>query len=219
MIANSKNNPDFKGKFEEGIRNLKILLELSEVAINQHWRQGVEHSMAEVVSETETALIEAIAKASRTGFYQTLDLKQLLRSTVFVSSYAFLEGFLDEIAAHLQSKYRYTLKLKDLNGKGVLRSKKYMLKVIGISDFFGTSQEWQRIQEYAQLRHGIVHASGRVLDDNKRKNILKYLSLVQFSDNFHIKTFKGFCRQVLDDIEVFAQDLFSVLDTFDRDWQ
>lgn len=204
---------DFKLVFNHGMDNLRILLDLSLLAINQHWKNGVEN----IIKESGVYPLDEFSTSLWPGIYNTLDLKQLLRSTVFVSSYAFFEGFLDGITTHFQHKTPCLVKRTDLRDKGIQRSKNYLVKVIEIPNFFGNSQEWSRINTYAEIRHSLVHASGKVKDEDKRQQINK-LPLVRF-DDIQVKLIKGFCEHVLDDIESFTKQLFHDLDEFDPNWQ
>jgi quinol monooxygenase YgiN len=68
--------------------------------------------------------------------YDVFDIRdvfaQVLRRSLFISAYAYLEQGLDIICTRLQQERGYTISLADINSRGITRAKTYLSKVVEI---------------------------------------------------------------------------------------
>jgi uncharacterized protein YutE (UPF0331/DUF86 family) len=134
----------------------------------------------------------------------------LLRKSFFISLYTFLETRLNQECVR-RAKYSIdtTIALSDLYGRGIDRAKTYLVKVLGSTFPFGTSQEWEEIKQYAKLRNSIVHNDGKIKKYNLQKYVEKHDEL--YFDGYPGKWVfltKGFCRTALSTIESFLSALY-----------
>lgn len=93
----------------------------------------------------------------------------LMRMSLFLSLYAFLELILEELCRLQQIEHDFTLTSTDLYGHGIERSKNYLTKVAGIDFAFGESKEWSEIKKYQKLRNHFAHKGLRLIVKNPKK--------------------------------------------------
>lgn len=136
----------------------------------------------------------------------------LFRLSFFVFSYAFLETHIINILGWFEDKYK--VKISDLKGKGIFLARNYLTKIVNIK-FPENSIHWNNIIYYNKLRNTIVHNLGKINDETYYKNeLMKYINInskfisiqnhkIQFSD--------GFLFEVIDNIDKFFQEIFSVI--------
>ncbi len=100
---------------------------------------------------------------------------QIHRSSLFLTIYAVFEFELDFLCKALRNYYKLNLKPSDLQGKGIRRSENYFSKVINIS-FPTNVKQWRQICTLNNIRNLIAHTSGILLLDNQKyKEIKKYI--------------------------------------------
>ena len=69
------------------------------------------------------------------------DFPNILRSSLLLHLYSRFEHHLDELCNRMASDMKLAMSVKDLAGKGIVRSQTYMKKVVGLR-FPDTSPEW-----------------------------------------------------------------------------
>lgn len=100
--------------------------------------------------------------------------RNLMRMSIFLSLYAFLELILEELCRLQQIEHDLALKTTDLSGLGIERSKNYLKKVVGVDFTFG-GKEWNEIKNYQKLRNHFAHQGLRLV-----KNPEKHTALEKF---------------------------------------
>lgn len=99
-----------------------------------------------------------------------------LSHSVFNTAYSVFEKYMNEICFSCEGRLSTRIKLKDLKGKGIERSKLYLSKVVGIDTPFTTS-EWNDIKKYSQLRNVLIHTLGELnMSGNNHKNVYEFCS-------------------------------------------
>jgi hypothetical protein len=153
-------------------------------------------------------------------FKLTQDLPILLRQSIFSSSYFLFETILDSLANYLQEKYLIEISPSDLRHNGIIRSKVYCKKVVGIS-FPDGSKEWQMIKRYNQIRNIIVHQSGEIGYEKieKIESLVNEIPGLTIDHNQNLRMDDNFCLGVLKTIDNFMKDLFSILDKEKPNWE
>jgi hypothetical protein len=104
-----------------------------------------------------------------------IEFPSILRTSVFLSLYSFLENQLVILCKQIQNKKRIALGVNDINGNGIVKASKYLKKVVGI-DFPDQAEEWTYIKHCNQLRNCLVHNGGIVNEENKK--ILKAIEAI-----------------------------------------
>jgi hypothetical protein len=137
-------------------------------------------------------------------------IPNMLRSNFFITLYSHLEQILVELCNQLQKSFNFRVALKDLNGRGCARCRKYLIKVVGINF---PKNEWVKIKFYMDLRNHLVHNGMYIFDkeDKEEKKIkekiLKTPSL-QIDQYDTIQFSHEFVTDVLNDISSFLSDIF-----------
>ncbi|MBK8899920.1 MAG: hypothetical protein IPM53_01935 [Anaerolineaceae bacterium] len=91
----------------------------------------------------------------------------LMRMSIFLSLYAFLELILEELCRLQQIEHQLALKSTDLSGLGIERSKNYLKKVVGVDFAFG-GKEWNEIKNYQKLRNHFAHQGLRLVKNPEK---------------------------------------------------
>jgi hypothetical protein len=141
------------------------------------------------------------------------DYAQLLRRSFFVSLFSFFE-------VRLVNFCRLYGANSDRQFHSVLQAKDYLSKELNINLSFGSSPEWNEIQQYRHIRNCIVHFQGSItgMELRKRERLESYVNRqsvpLSLSDNVII-LHKDFCHLVSRVIkEFFWSLLVSVSDDF-----
>ncbi len=99
-----------------------------------------------------------------------------LSHSIFNTAYSVFEKYMNEICFSCEGKLSTRIKLKNLNGKGIERSKLYLSKVVGIDTPFASS-EWNDIMKYSGLRNVLIHTLGELnMSKNNHKNVYEFCS-------------------------------------------
>lgn len=99
----------------------------------------------------------------------------LMRMSLFLSLYAFLEVILKELCRFEQVERGISKSLTDLQGGVIDRAKTYLKKEIGV-DFPGKSKEWNEIKDYQKLRNHLAHNGLRLTyEDRKYKDLERFI--------------------------------------------
>ena len=92
---------------------------------------------------------------------------QTLRKSFFVTTYAIFENDLNHVCDELGTLRRFTLRVADLHGNGIVRAQSYIKKVLQVH-FPDQSEEWATLKKVTMLRNAIVHVGGRLSADKIR---------------------------------------------------
>jgi hypothetical protein len=136
---------------------------------------------------------------------------QVLRRSLFLSAYAYLEQGLDTICTRLQQERGYTVSLTDINGRGISRSKTYLSKVAGVA-FPDQGPIWMRVKAYADLRNYLTH-SGPLLDRGDASDqLIKKLSGLNHLDLIEeVNIEPRFLDQVISDLQILFDEVYNAL--------
>ncbi len=195
---------------QENMARLRTLLEVSMAGINASYRNHFESEAAALyarvgaITEETFRSLDLIPK-----FHETLDLKQLLRQAVFLTTYAYAEAFFDVICNHLCQIYQLKSSPANIQGRGIDRSKEYLVKVVKLNHFFDCSKHWETLSHLKTIRNAFAHKQG--MTDNKETDAIKHLPFVNIADG-RARLLSGFDEEVLKTIDGFFLELFAALD-------
>ncbi len=134
---------------------------------------------------------------------------RILRNSVFLACYSFLESKLNELCRNIGSHTH--IKLNDLAGSGVIRANNYLSKVIQIPKV--NALLWKRIIVYNKIRNKIAHSEGRLSNDGDSKAIRAFCKKRDsFKINYsRIELLETFVPDVLHDIKMLFSELKAAL--------
>jgi hypothetical protein len=134
----------------------------------------------------------------------------LQRKSSLITLFSYLEHTLDDLCLLFKASEKYSLDLKDINGKGIERSATYLKKVCGIKNSKGTN-EWAIINEIRIIRNLIVHNEGKftVIEGEPKKSEIDIIKKTEFLDgDIEIKIKEGYLIFVLNTFKAY----FKLLD-------
>ncbi|MED3821394.1 hypothetical protein ABE112_29030 [Priestia aryabhattai] len=105
----------------------------------------------------------------------------ILRSSLLISIYSFLENQLTRLCKELQVKMKLKVKYSSISGKGIEKAKVYLSDVVQLN-FPSGSQEWQKINDYQNIRNCFAHSEGIVKDEDK-----KLIRSIEKLDNVNVQ--------------------------------
>lgn len=133
---------------------------------------------------------------------QTWDLNEIFlehfpniqRKSALLTLYSFLENELYQLCFLFQDTNKFSIDLKDLNGKGISKTIIYLKKVVGLQ-----IDSWEKIHEIRQIRNLIAHNDSRLVDSegNPRSeiNIVNKTNLLNGQTELKIEN--GYLQNVL----------------------
>jgi len=183
----------------------KSLGERSDALVEQY-----QQHMAEASDEHKEYLADSYADE---GIMLVERFPQLLRQSLFISIYAFLEQRLIGICEHYEHAKPTNVLLADLVDNGIIKCKTYLSKVVQI-EFPESTHSWQQLLKYNKLRNQLVHvgpklASGR--PGGKLQNTIVQLDDVAVDSRREIVLGTQFCRSAVQTVRDFVADLFCKL--------
>lgn len=133
---------------------------------------------------------------------------KILRNSLLITCYSFLEYQLIEICKSQKGKKSLQVDVTDLSGKGVERSRNYLKKVAGID--FAEDVSWSEIRHITLIRNFIVHKNGILDNSENAKKIRAYIdkrSDISLDERNTIILGANYCRHVINILETFLTAL------------
>jgi len=140
------------------------------------------------------------------------DFPSLLRSSAIITIFNLCEHYLSKICNHFESSKISKIKLQDINGRGIERSKIYLTKVVEI-DFAPLNSQWNFIKKLNLVRNIIVH-NGTILPLEKDHKVNKFVESrhdLTGSPGKELIVHKGFIHYTIDELIKFFHKLFRVI--------
>jgi hypothetical protein len=103
----------------------------------------------------------------------TYDIPRLYRESIFIMTMAFLEDILNEACEFIAETENRSLRPKDMQGRGIERSRKYLKDYIGVNFPDEGGSSWAAIKRFQEIRNVFVHRFGKVRDD--QVSLIKYI--------------------------------------------
>lgn len=193
------------GNFTAYINEMeKSFLDKYIANIEDEENDNYEHEKDEEEEEEDSHLMQRVMFFTSDRYRYSIEFPNILRTSVFLSLYSFLENQLVVLCKQIQSRKRISLSVNDLNDSGIEKASKYLKKVVGI-DFPDNTKEWTYIKQCNQLRNCIVHNGGIVNEENKKLlNAIATIPSVKAEYNLlekGIKLEKEFCLDFIMNIE------------------
>jgi hypothetical protein len=153
-------------------------------------------------------------------FLYASEFPNILRTSLFISCYSFLENQLVMLCKEIHKKRKLALSLSDLSGNGIEKAHKYLKKVAQL-EFPDQSKDWNFLRKCNLIRNCLVHNGGTIPD-----NDTKLLSAVNSINSINVKYIpfekkieleKEFCFDLIESIRNFFKllqnDYIEILNT------
>ncbi|MEO2223209.1 hypothetical protein [Priestia megaterium] len=137
------------------------------------------------------------------------DFPRIMRNSLFVSIYTFLEDKIVELCVPNESTL---LKLSDIKGQGIEQASLYLKKVL-LLDFPDNSKEWHYIRKANLIRNCIVHSNGVISKSRSKDKLVKAIDEMSFvtkDHNGHINLESQFCLEFLENVHSFLRQLYKI---------
>jgi hypothetical protein len=131
--------------------------------------------------------------------YRKEVLGQLVYRALFIASWSSLEQLLSAFCSDLRTDLELRLAERDLSGRGVERSMKYVRKVADL-DLDLSEWGWPMIRRYGRLRNHLVHVGPNAEDGNdavKARSQFAELPHVRIEANGEIVLESDFVREAI----------------------
>ena len=135
--------------------------------------------------------------------------------SVAILLHSVVETQLDAFAAHMGRKLGSKLRLKDMGGKGVDRSARYLARALSID--VKTDPAWSRLKDLQSLRNVIVHRGGKRGESSEHQKTVDELVRrypqalgLRKADGFHEQIWMSMnlCRDFAQNIDGFFDGIF-----------
>ncbi|MBL7066605.1 MAG: hypothetical protein ISS29_01925 [Candidatus Marinimicrobia bacterium] len=146
---------------------IRIVNQIDEILKN---KAGKPFTLLDLLHNQKTSPLDALIHNER--YFELTNLfPNMLWSSLFLTSYSIIEKFLYDICNSFATHHSIELKPNDLAGKGIVRSKNYLIKVMKFQ-FFEGSPNWMITKNGNYIRNLLMHSSGVVdVDENKHKKV------------------------------------------------
>jgi hypothetical protein len=154
--------------------------------------------------------VRSLSYFQGSSYRYTIEFPNIMRTSLFLSCYAFLENHLLTMCKEIQRKKKLELAVDDLNHKGIVKAQVYLKKVVGLN-FPDQSPEWNYIKKCNKIRNCIVH-NGSLIDSNDKslRNTIKSIHGIRI-DNFFleekIRLEKDFCFDFIKNMRTFLDHI------------
>lgn len=141
-------------------------------------------------------------------------LPYLFRGSALLSILGFYEHNLNAVCDSLKEEFNKDVRITDLNGKGLRRSKLYMSKEIGIT-FPANTEAWNYLLKLSDIRNLISHRDSLVKDDNPE--LLRFIENTPYlSVDFtnRVRLHEGALNSLLDYLDMFFKELSEAICDF-----
>ncbi len=109
----------------------------------------------------------------------------ILRNSLFISIFSFFENELNQLCNLYKIFFNSTISLEDISGKGIVKAKKYLEKVVGLNlDSLNT--EWSILANYKKIRNSLVHNDGKFKSLDELSKILDNVPEIEKSEDLFI---------------------------------
>ncbi|KKU81483.1 MAG: hypothetical protein UY07_C0017G0021 [Parcubacteria group bacterium GW2011_GWA1_47_8] len=150
-----------------------------------------EESDKSVINEGEDYLAYMELEISET--------EQLMYRSFVISTYVFMEAKITSLCVYAEGYFEQIFSHKDISGRGVGRSIKYIEKVFG--ENFPSTQPFKFKFEIAQkIRNALVHNEGIIKDEDKPKVnefIRKYPGVLEINSTGEIKITYNYAKDMV----------------------
>ena len=155
-------------------------------------------AMEEKIPEEQRREFHAEVYDEYSWFYERLP--NVLRRALFLVCYAEIEAYLRGMCRESQKRYRSTLSLNEVAGKGIKRARLYLIKAASVA-FPPNSSEWQALTDYNKIRNVLAHSEGQLSDEQKEGHLGKYVDQHEYLElgvDDEIVIRQGFCEEVVE---------------------
>ncbi|MBB1319173.1 hypothetical protein H5123_16185 [Shewanella sp. SR43-4] len=156
------------------LERFRIFIELSE----QHWKEeSIKYNESDIETDETTCWDRYQYRSDLSTHFQEI-FPQYQKQSYLLMLVSLFEDYLNQLCHSLHFESEFCCSLKEYNGSGIERAKKYLVKVARVSVPTGT-KSWNQIIDARDIRNIIAHNAGH-LDKEVHK---KQLQIVTRSSN------------------------------------
>ena len=178
----------------------------------------LEKSLENAVTEVEESIDkhETQASADEELWNVTENFPYLFRASALLSILGFFEHNLNVVCDALRKEFSKEVKITDLPGKGLKRSKQYISKVIGVN-FPANSKSWKILLKLSEIRNLIAHRDSQIKNDDP--DLLRFISENQYLSldlTNKVRLHKGALNYLIDYMHSFFNELSVAISEFSK---
>ena len=134
-------------------------------------------------------------------------LPYLYRGSAILTVLGFFEHNLNVVCESLRKEFNKEVKVTDLNGKGLRRSKLYISKEIGIK-FPANSEAWQYLLKLSDIRNLIAHRDSLIKEnDPDLIRFIKNTPYLSIDITNRVRLHEGALNNLIDYLHIFFKEL------------
>jgi len=185
---------------------IRVFIELSE----RHWKEEyIKYNESDLETDEATCWERYKYRNDLSAHFDSI-FPQYQKQSYLVMLVSLFEDYLNQFCHSLYVENGLSCKLKDYNGGGIERAKKYLTKVARVNVPAGT-KFWERIIEARDLRNIIAHNAGhldeeihkkhfKIVDDNEHLEYEKFARV-------HLNVKQSYLFEIVDAMESFAKEI------------
>ncbi len=179
----------------------------------------LEKSLENAVTEVEESIDkhETQSSADEELWNVTEIFPYLFRASALLSILGFFEHNLNVVCDALRKEFDKEVKITDLPGKGLKRSKQYISKVIGVN-FPANSESWKILLKLSEIRNLIAHRDSQL--KNNDPDLLRFINDNQYLSldlTNRVRLHKGTLNYLIDYMHSFFNELSEAIFEFSDD--
>lgn len=176
----------------------------------------LERSLENAVTEIEESIDKHVTQSSADEelWNVTENFPYLFRASALISILGFFEHNLNVVCDALRKEFSKEVKITDLPGKGLKRSKQYISKIIGVN-FPANSESWKILLKLSEIRNLIAHRDSHIKNDDP--DLLRFINDNQYlSIDFtnRVRLHKGALNYLIDYMHSFFNELSEAIFEF-----
>jgi hypothetical protein len=138
---------------------------------SESWLRSEQRRVEESWTAHKERLTESEAEELLDGYVEDYHevsavFPSMLRQAILVSAIAEIEFMLFDVCRNVERDLQLRLSVADLDGKGIVRSRKYLTRVAGV-DLSGAAVEWEHLVLAGAVRNMLIHNGGKVGSNDK----------------------------------------------------
>ena len=185
---------------------IRVFIELSE----RHWKEeSIKYNESDLETDEATCRDRYKYRNDLSAHFDSI-FPQYQKQSYLVMLVSLFEDYLNQFCHNLYLEKALCCKLKDYDGGGIERAKKYLTKVALVKIPTGT-QFWQRIIEARDLRNIVAHNAGHLDEELHKKHFQivannEHLESEKFA-RVHLDVKQSYLFEIVDAMENFAKEI------------
>lgn len=152
------------------LERFRIFVELSD----RHWEEeSIKYKESDIETDERTCWDRYRYRSDLSSHFQEI-FPQYQKQSYLLMLVSFFEDYLNQLCNSLHFENDFCCSLKEYNGSGIERAKRYLVKIAKISVPTGI-ESWNQIIDARDIRNIVAHNAGH-LDKESHKKQLKIVN-------------------------------------------